>query len=270
MLSLIGLGLGDERDITVKGLETVRKADLVYLEQYTSVLGVEKERLEEFYGRPVMIATRDLVEKEAETKLIAPARETHVAFLVVGDPFGATTHTDLVLRAREAGVPVEVIHNASIMNAVGAVGLELYKYGKTTSIPFPEEGYEPDTPYDVIKENIARGLHTLCLLDIKVAEPDKESLRQGDRRAAPPRFMTVAQAIDVLRAIEARRGEHVISETMLAIGVARLGQDAQIVCGPIAAVAAADLGRPLHALIIPGKLHVVEEEALATATYRLP
>lgn len=44
-LALVGLGLGDERDITVRGLETVRAADLVYLEAYTSVLGVNKEKL---------------------------------------------------------------------------------------------------------------------------------------------------------------------------------------------------------------------------------
>ena len=44
---------------------------------------------------------------------------------VVGDPFGATTHTDLVLRAKEAGVKYQVIRNASIMNAIGCCGLQV-------------------------------------------------------------------------------------------------------------------------------------------------
>lgn len=44
---------------------------------------------------------------------------------VVGDPFGATTHTDLVLRAKEAGIQYRVIHNASIMNAIGCCGLQV-------------------------------------------------------------------------------------------------------------------------------------------------
>lgn len=48
-----------------------------------------------------------------------------VAMLVVGDPFGATTHADLVLRAKEKGIPVKVIHNVSIMNAVGCCGLQV-------------------------------------------------------------------------------------------------------------------------------------------------
>ena len=45
MFYIIGLGLADERDISVKGLEIVQRADRVYLEAYTAVLLVDKERL---------------------------------------------------------------------------------------------------------------------------------------------------------------------------------------------------------------------------------
>lgn len=45
MLYLVGLGLADEADITVKGLEVVKRAERVYLEAYTSILHVGKERL---------------------------------------------------------------------------------------------------------------------------------------------------------------------------------------------------------------------------------
>lgn len=45
MLYLVGLGLADETDITVRGLEVVKKAERVYLEAYTSILLVEKEKL---------------------------------------------------------------------------------------------------------------------------------------------------------------------------------------------------------------------------------
>ena len=45
MLYFIGLGLADETDITVKGLEIVRKAERVYLEAYTSILLVKHEKL---------------------------------------------------------------------------------------------------------------------------------------------------------------------------------------------------------------------------------
>lgn len=45
MLYLVGLGLSDETDITVKGLEVVKKAERVYLEAYTSILLVDQATL---------------------------------------------------------------------------------------------------------------------------------------------------------------------------------------------------------------------------------
>lgn len=45
MLYLIGLGLAGEKDITVKGLEIVRRASRVYLEAYTAILLVDKDVL---------------------------------------------------------------------------------------------------------------------------------------------------------------------------------------------------------------------------------
>ena len=54
MLYLVGLGLGDAKDITVKGLEIVKKADYVFLEAYTSILCVGKEVLVSAKG-PVII-----------------------------------------------------------------------------------------------------------------------------------------------------------------------------------------------------------------------
>uniref|UniRef100_A0A286XIJ5 diphthine methyl ester synthase n=1 Tax=Cavia porcellus TaxID=10141 RepID=A0A286XIJ5_CAVPO len=124
MLYLIGLGLGDAKDITVKGLEVVRRCSRVYLEAYTSVLTVGKEALEEFYGRKLILADREEVEQEADN-ILKDADINEVAFLVVGDPLGATTHSDLILRATKLGIPYRVIHNASIMNAVGCCGLQV-------------------------------------------------------------------------------------------------------------------------------------------------
>ncbi|MBR9692311.1 diphthine synthase [Candidatus Woesearchaeota archaeon] len=246
-LYFIGLGLGDEKDISVKGLDAIKKSELVFLESYTSLLGIKEKELEKFYNKKIILADRNLVEKEAE-KILEPAKDKDVAFLVVGDPFGATTHTDLFLRAKEKGINVEIIHNASIMNAVGEVGLELYKYGKTTSIPYWEKNFEPETPYDVIKMNKANGLHTLCLLDIKA---DKE------------RFMTVNEGLQILKKIEDKRKEKVITDNLLVIGVARIGQDNQVIkVGTIKELENFDFGGQLHSLIIPGKLQIVEEEAL--------
>ena len=58
MLYLVGLGLGDIKDITVKGLEIVKKCDKVYLEHYTSILTVGQGELEKFYEREIILADR--------------------------------------------------------------------------------------------------------------------------------------------------------------------------------------------------------------------
>ncbi len=263
-LFIIGIGLCDVEDISVKGLNTLRSCDTVFLEHYTSILSSSKEELEDFYQKPVTLAPRTLVEGEAEENILLPAKEKDIALLIVGDVFGATTHTDLQLRAKELGVTCEVIFNASILSAVGIVGLELYKYGKTTSIVFPDDGWLPHTPYGVIKQNKAVGLHTLCLLDIKVAEPNREDLLKGKTTPQPPRFMTVAQGIDVLLAIENERGENVLTPKTLAVGVARLGhKDFKVITGSLQELREKNFGSPLHSLIISGKLSVVEEEALS-------
>lgn len=88
----------------------------------------------------------------------------------------ATTHTDIILRARSLGIPVRVIHNASIMNAVGACGLQLYNFGQTVSLVFFTETWKPDSFYDRIKENADLGMHTIVLLDIKIKEQSEENL----------------------------------------------------------------------------------------------
>ncbi|KAL0636462.1 diphthine synthase [Maublancomyces gigas] len=259
MLYIIGLGLSNEKDITVAGLEIVKKAERVYLEAYTSILMIDKEKLEEFYGRPVIIADREMVESSSDA-ILASSSTTDVAFLVVGDPFGATTHTDLLLRARELSIPVRTIHNASIMNAIGACGLQLYNFGQTVSMVFFTDSWRPASFYDRIKENRDIGLHTLVLLDIKVKEQSLENMARGRKIYEPPRYMTVAQCAQQMLEIEAEKKEGAYSPNTLAIGVSRLGSlDQQFVAGTLEQLAEADLGPPLHSLVLLGKrVHELE------------
>ena len=168
MLYLVGLGLGDGKDITVKGLEVVRSCDQVFLEAYTSLLiSSETSELESYYNKKIQIADREVVESGCEC-ILGPAKDQNIAFLVVGDPLGATTHTDLILRAVERGISYKVIHNASIMNAIASTGLQLYNFGETVSICFWKENWRPTSFVDKIIANLKRGLHVLCLLDIRV------------------------------------------------------------------------------------------------------
>jgi diphthine synthase len=271
VLYLIGLGLGDENDINKRGLEVVKTCKRIVLESYTSILpGIEKERLEKLYGMDVEIAYREKVEEDIE-EVIEEARTDNVAFLVIGDPFGATTHTDLYLRALKLGVQVEVVHNASIMNACGACGLQLYRFGETVSIVFFTETWRHgDSFYDkILRNNDGKqegGLHTLCLLDIKVHEIDYDDMiRTGKPVYMPPTFMTASCAASQLLEIEERRKDGACSEDRPAIALSKVGaKDQVIVSGTLKRLAQPDvddvLGAPLHSLIVCGELHDLEKE----------
>ncbi len=250
MLTFIGLGLYDEKDITVKGLEAVRRADAVYAEFYTShLMGTSLERLEEFYGRKITVLSREDVEQNPAW--LSGAKEKNLVFLSGGDAMVATTHIDLCLRAKDMGMETAIIHAPSISSAVsGLCGLQNYRFGKSTTIPFPyarkDKTILSEAPYDTIRMNKRNDLHTLVFLDI-----DKE---KG--------FMDISKAISLLLEIEDRRGEGVLVNT-LAVGIARAGSDSPTVHADyIKRLKEYDFGKPLHVLIIPSSLHFIEAEAL--------
>lgn len=286
MLYLVGLGLGDAKDITVKGLEIVRKVGAVFLENYTSILACDKEELEQFYGRAVTVVDRDMME-QGDKEILDAAEDGDAAVLVVGDPLNATTHTDLLLRAAGRNIPYQVIHNASIINAVACCGLQIYNFGETVSIPFWTDTWKPESYYDKIMRNRDNNLHTLCLLDIKVKEPNLDLLVKGITKFDPPRFMSVNQAAEqLLSIIKKRRIEserctsddsrcakqtiedgykrlNPLEESSICIGIARIGSsNQQLVKTTLQEATAIDLGPPLHSLVIPGSLHPLEEEMM--------
>ncbi len=239
-LYFIGLGLGDEKDITVKGIEIIKKADVVYLEEYTSKLVMcSKEELEKFYGKKIISADRDLVENKAEDTILKDAKTKEVAFLVIGDPFSATTHLDLKIRANELKIKTVVIQNTSIINAVSIIGLDIYKYGRVTTIPF--ENKNVNSPLAVIKNNMKNKLHTLVLLDLDPAH-DK--------------YMNVSEALDYLL----KKG---MGANQLCVGCGGVGSEIPLIkAGKARDLLKAKFDRFPQCLIVPAKLHFMEEEAL--------
>jgi len=243
-LYFIGLGLNSEKDITINGLEAIKKCDVVYFENYTSILNCRKESLEKFYNKKIILARRNIVEESNE--IIENAKAKNVAFLVCGDPLVATTHIDLFLRAKREGIKCNVINNSSIITAVGITGLQVYKFGKITSIPLENENIE--TPYSALKDNLSLGLHTLFLLDLNPEEA---------------KFLSVNSAIRHLLKAELKKAQKVFSEKTFCIGCARIGSEDQIIkYGSAKDLLKSNFGRPPHCLIVPGKLHFMEETAL--------
>jgi diphthine synthase len=243
MLSLIGLGLNNERSITLEGLEECRKSDKIYLEVYTSKWAGSLEELAKVIGEEIIKVKRIDLEEESK-RIIHEAKEEKISILVIGDPLVATTHSTLLLEARKAGIKTKVIHNASIYSSVGETGLHLYKFGATVTIPFPEKTNNqfPEAMYQTIENNQNHGLHTLCLLDL-ISEEEK--------------YMTPRKAMEILLESENIREEDEI------VVVGRIGnENSSIVFGKIKDLIEKDFGEPPFVLILLGKLHFTEKEYL--------
>jgi len=244
MLTFVGLGLFDEQDISLKGLECIRRADRIYLESYTSVLmGADITALERLYGKALVILGREDVEQNPEP-ILKQAKSSEVVFLTGGDPMVSTTHADLRIRAAQEHIPTRIIHGASIASAVcGLTGLQNYRFGKSCSLPFPARGWFPTTPLETIRQNQDLNLHTLAYLDIQKS-----------------RYMQVREGI---KAIEGMARVVGIPPPALYVGVARAGSSEPVVAaGDAETLKNIDFGPPLHILVIPAKLHVIEKEYL--------
>jgi len=250
-LTFIGLGLCDDMDISLRGLQVIRNSDFVFAEFYTSLMsGFCMERFKRRIGKQVSVVCRKDLEEDKGELILQKAAEARVAFLVPGDPLIATTHVDLRIRARKRGIRTKIVHGASIISAVtGLSGLQNYRFGRSVTIPFSDGEHISETPYDVIAKNRSMNFHTLCFLDVKAEER---------------RFMTVNEALNVLLLLEKKRREGVITTNSLAIGVARAGcEDVIVKAGYLEDLLDYDFGGPPHSLVIPAdRLHFMEAEAL--------
>ena len=164
MFYLVGLGLFDEKDISLKGVEALKKVDKVYAEFFTSRLfGSNFEKIESIIGKKIIVLDRTQVEEESI--FLKEAKDMDVALITGGDQ-----------------IDFEVIHGSSILSSAPAIsGLQAYKFGKVTTIPFPdlEYNYFPKSPYIAIEENLKMDMHTLVLLDIQAHKEKYMTVNEG-------------------------------------------------------------------------------------------
>ncbi len=245
MLTLAGMGLYDYKDLTLRGIDAIKSADHVYIERYTN-LWSGKDELEHMCGKDIVELERGSLEQDSET-IIEESKSKNVVILIPGDPLIATTHISLVEDAKRAGIDVKIIHNASIVSAIGESGLHVYKFGAIATIPFPEKTKQmlPKSVYDVIKKNQEIGYHTLLLLDI-----------------TPEKRMNVKEALNILLELEEVSGCGLISTDIEMIVLSKLGSpESMIVFDKISNIINMGFHEPI-ALILPGELHFTERDYL--------
>jgi len=247
-LVFIGLGLNDEKGISVKGLEETKTAESVFIELYTSFMpDFSLQQFEKLCGKKVREVSRRELEEENGTIILDAAKRGKTVFLVPGDPFIATTHITLRVNAEKQRLKTRIIHGASIISAIISLsGLHNYKFGKTVTVPFPENFSE--TPYNVIAQNKKQGLHTLCLLDLKANEKQ---------------FLSINKAVGMLLGVEQKKKQDIVTQDTPAVGVARAGSDNPTLRADfVKDLVNFDFGEPPYSLIFPGDLHFMETESL--------
>lgn len=245
MLTFVGLGIGGPQALSEKSRKIISESDLVYFEQFTSPMSeTQTQFLQDITKGQFKLAPRWLVEDGKE--ILEAAKTNKVALLSYGDPYIATTHIELRVRAIQDGTKTDTIHASSaITSLIGECGLHFYKVGKTVTIM---SGIPSSTAYYSIFENLKLGNHTIILLE----------WNQNKNF-----FLDPKDAISSLLDQEKEQGRKVFSGDIYGIVASRIGQDDQkIIAAKFSDLAVQDFGAPPHTIIIPGVMHFTESDAL--------
>jgi len=230
---LIGTGL-DLKSINLESKEIIKKAEKIYLENYTVNFPYKIEELEKEIGVKIEQLNREKVEKE---DFLQEAKKKDVVLLIYGSPLDATTHISLILKCKKEKIKYRIIHNSSIFDAITETGLQLYKFGKTTSMPKFQKNFEPSSFLDIVKENNLIKAHSLILTDIGLES--KQALEQLEK---------------------ASKDKDLKLEKIIIISNAGT-QNSKVFYDSISSLKKKDIEMPF-CIIIPGEMHFLEKEAL--------
>lgn len=266
MLHIIGIGTKKEH-ITQEMIEIIQNSKQVYIEHYTNFYQNSFEELEQYLNVKITPCVREDVESKAEELLLNPSLRNDITLLIIGDVLVATTHTDLLLRAKEMNINTKVYHNISIANLITKTGLQWYKFGKVTSIPFFNEKFMPRTPHLQLYDNLTIGAHSLFLLDLN---PSNDVAYKGHDKYLPAHkalqfLLDIPKIMLEEEEIEEKEASCIDNETHAVI-CSRLGMDNETIWyGTIEELIEKDsyeiLPEPL-CIIIPSEMHEIEEEYL--------
>jgi len=250
MLWFLGLGISGISELSSSTLDVIKNAEIVYLESFTSPISeTEKEELKNISNGEFKIAKRWMVEDGNEILENATNKET--VLISYGDPYIATTHLELKTRAIRDGILTKTIHSSSIVSSlIGEVGLHYYKVGKVLTIM--NDPKSMITPYNTIFDNLVSKTHSVILLEYN---EDKSF------------FLDPKEALSLLLDAEKIHKRKVISKETFVIVASRIGKNNQkIISGFISNLIKEEFGESPHSIIIPGRLHFTESDAIKTVT----
>ncbi len=233
-LYLIGLGL-NQAGISQEGMEAVARCKKLYLENYTVDFPYNHAELEEIIGKKFVSANRDFIEG---LSFIDEAAKNNVGILVYGSPLTATTHITIIDEAKKSGVKVKIVYGASVFDGIAETGLQIYKFGKIASMPAWKKSYEPSSFMEIVKQNKSIEAHSLILADIGL------------------------DFLDALKQLKIAAKEQEVKLDKIVLCQALGTKHSKIFYGNLGFFEAFDAVRKPYCIIIPDKMHFVEEEVL--------
>ncbi|KAF7700552.1 putative diphthine methyl ester synthase [Cucumispora dikerogammari] len=280
MLHIIGVGLKSFLDVQYSKIKVLKKSKYVFLEAYTCIIDIDSQKslikLQKLIKKKILPLQRHII--ESCSTFLEICKADTISLLVVGTPFFATTHLDLLERCKDLNIDITVSHNCSIQNVIGCVGLYSYNFGRTISLPFFSKGFQPTSIYDYLRNNKKVGLHTLVLLDIQMEnelnsyELEKYILNTEAEDYATNKyfldkknnkFMRANTAIEQLLTLEKLTGYSLLDEDTKLFVICRFATKTEnIIFDSIKNLRMRDFGSPLHSLIIPGKIDEIEKSII--------
>lgn len=246
MLWFIGLGISGFDGVGANVRKILKEADVVYFESFTSPISkADQNKIKKLVRKKFADAPRWFVE-DGKT-ILDQSRKKKAVLLAYGDPYIATTHIELRTRAKLAGISTRTIHAASaIPSLVGECGLQYYKIGRPVTLMSEKQSW--NSVYYTIYDNLVRGLHSILILEFN-----------SDAKF----FLNPRDAFSILLSAEEDQRRNVVSESTFGIVASRIGsKDQHITSGRFSNLAQKDFGRAPHTIIIPGRMHFTEADAL--------
>jgi len=217
MLWFVGLGISGSKSISLQTKKLLEQSDIVYLEEFTSPISkTDVAELKKISKREFKIAKRWMVEDGKE--ILKNAKKKKVILLSYGDPYIATTHIELRIRAISEKIKTDTVHASSSLTAlVGECGLHYYKIGKIVTIM--KEFQTTTSAYYTIYQNLLAGNHTVILLEYN---QDTQF------------FLEPKDALSNLLEVEKEQSRKVVSPKTFVIIASRIGfKDQSIIAGKV-------------------------------------
>lgn len=234
MLYLIGLGL-NEKGISLEGIEALKKCKKVYLESYTVDFPYSLQKLRNVIKKKIIKELNR--EKVEDNGLVKEAKKQDIALLVYGSPLFATTHISLIMEAEKENVELKVIYSSSVFDSIAETGLQLYKFGKVSSLTKWGKNFEPDSFLDIVEQNKSISAHSLILVDIGLG------------------------LVDALNELEISIQRKKMTMDKLVVCSSLGTPKSKIYYGTIRELKTKKITAP-YCFIIPGEMHFLEKEAL--------